>query len=167
MILAIRLLGKKVNLKTVVTRKHNPLNFPKNEQFLPLIRTRTWWCALLSWYLRFGICLFALLLANYSIFCKTLLEFIKPFEKKTYHINNSVGIKWLTRIRLSFSHLHERKFRHNFKDELNRLCSFSIEPETTAQFFVMSLLQWKPSNPCKWLGKSIFFYTKRSESCRC
>ena len=62
----------------------------------------------------------------------------------------TVGIKLLTRLRSSFSHLHENKFRHNFKDTLNSLCSCSTEPAfTTHLFFTLSLLQLKGCNPHK------------------
>ena len=36
---------------------------------------------------------------------------------------------------VNFSHLNEYKFRHNFADTLNSLCSFSLEIESTAHFF--------------------------------
>ena len=39
-------------------------------------------------------------------------------------------------MRLGFSHLHEHKFRHCFRDILNPLCPFSIETETTAHYFL-------------------------------
>ena len=41
-----------------------------------------------------------------------------------------------TRLRLSFSHLHEHKFRQGFKDTLNPLCSCSIEATTTTHYFL-------------------------------
>ena len=46
----------------------------------------------------------------YSIFYKSLLKFIRPFEKETYQI------KVLTKLRLSFSYFCGHKFRYNFKD---------------------------------------------------
>ena len=53
------------------------------------------------------------------MFRKSLLKFIRSVEGKTYHINNSVAVKLLARLRLSFSHLSEHKFSSNFKDMLN------------------------------------------------
>ena len=61
---------------------------------------------------------------------------IRAVEMKTYHNNNSVGIKLLTRLRLSFSLLHENKFGYNFKDTLNPLCSCSVESTITTQYFL-------------------------------
>ena len=70
-----------------------------------------------------------------SIFRKYLLKFIRPAETKTYSVNESVGIKLISRLRLSFCHVRELKFRQNFKDTLNPLWSFSTESETTTHFF--------------------------------
>ena len=74
--------------------------------------------------------------ASYNLFRNTLLKFIRSAQRKTLHINDSVGVKLLTRLRLGFSHLREYKFRHGFKDILNPLCPCSIEAETTAHYFL-------------------------------
>ena len=42
----------------------------------------------------------------------------------------------LNRLRVDVSHLNEHKFRHNFADTLNPLCSWSLETESTAHFFL-------------------------------
>ena len=42
----------------------------------------------------------------------------------------------LTRLRLGFTHLRKHKFRHGFKDQLNPLCYYSIEAETTTHYFL-------------------------------
>ena len=47
-----------------------------------------------------------------------------------------VGIKYLTRLRLGLSHLNEHKFRQNFQDCLNPLCSCSLEVETINHYFL-------------------------------
>ena len=73
---------------------------------------------------------------SYNLFCNTLLNFIRPVQRKTFNINDSVGFKLLTRLRLGFSHLREHKFRHGFRDILNPLCPCSIETETTAHYFL-------------------------------
>ena len=41
-------------------------------------------------------------------------------------------------MRFGFSHLSNRKFRHNFADLLNPLCSCSLETESTLHFFLRS-----------------------------
>ena len=45
-------------------------------------------------------------------------------------------MKLLIRLRLNFSHINEHKYRHNFLDTLNPLCSCGSEPETTAHFLL-------------------------------
>ena len=46
----------------------------------------------------------------YNLFCNTLLRFIRPVQRKD-NINDSVGKKLLTRLRLGFDHLSEHTFR--------------------------------------------------------
>ena len=72
----------------------------------------------------------------YASFRKMLLNFIRSIGNSTYKIYDPLGIKLLTRLRLGFSHLSEHKFRHNFADSLNPLCSCSLETESTLQFFL-------------------------------
>ena len=73
---------------------------------------------------------------SYNLFRNTLWKFIRPVQRKTFNINDSVGVKLLTRLRLGFSHLREYKFRHGFRDILNALCPSSIKTETTAPYFL-------------------------------
>ena len=40
-------------------------------------------------------------------------------------MNDLLGIKFLTRLRLGLSHLNGHRFRHKFQDCLNSLCSCS------------------------------------------
>ena len=42
----------------------------------------------------------------------------------------------ITRVCLGFSHLRGHKFKHNFKDTSNPLCSCSIEAECTSHYFL-------------------------------
>ena len=72
----------------------------------------------------------------YNLFRNTLLKFARPVQRKAFNINDSVGVKLLTRLRLGFSHLREHKFRHGFRDILNPLCPRSIETVTTAHYFL-------------------------------
>ena len=71
-----------------------------------------------------------------EIFRNSLLKFIRPSGRAIYNIIDPLGIKLLTRLQIGFSHLREHKFRHNFQDTINPLCSCSIEPETTTHFFL-------------------------------
>ena len=69
-------------------------------------------------------------------FREMLLNFIRPIGNSTYKIYDPLGIKLLTRLWLGFSHLFEHKFRHNFADSLNPLCSCSLVTESTLHFFL-------------------------------
>ena len=62
----------------------------------------------------------------FSLFKASLLKVGRPHANSTYRIHNPVGIRFLTRLRLGLSHLNEHKFRHNFADCVNPLCSCSI-----------------------------------------
>ena len=73
---------------------------------------------------------------SYLVFRKSLLNFIRPSPNAFYNVHNPTGLKFLTRLRLGLSHLNDHKFRHNFKDCINPLCSCSLELETTSHFFL-------------------------------
>ena len=67
---------------------------------------------------------------------KHLLSFIRPEANNIYNVHNAKGIKLLTRLRVGFSHLKEHKFRHNFVDAINPLCSCGNFVESTTHFFL-------------------------------
>ena len=73
---------------------------------------------------------------SYNIFQKSILNFIRPSASKVYNINDAIGIKLITRLRLDFSHLHEHKSKHNFQDMLNPLSSCCIKVESTSHYFL-------------------------------
>ena len=52
------------------------------------------------------------------------------------NIHNPLGIKYLTRLRIGFSYLKEHKFKHNFQDSIDPMCSCSSGTETTIHFFL-------------------------------
>ena len=63
------------------------------------------------------------------VFKNKLLSFIRPSKRSIFNVNDPEGVKYLTRLRLRFSHLNEHKFRHGFLDALNPLCNCSLEVE--------------------------------------
>ena len=60
------------------------------------------------------------------------MSFIRPVQRSIYNIFDPKGLNFLTRLRLGFSHLNEHRFRHNFQNCLNPLCSCSLEIEDTS-----------------------------------
>ena len=60
----------------------------------------------------------------------------RPMQNSIYDIHDPVVIKYLTILRLGLNHLNEHRFRHNFQDCLNPLCSCSYEVEITNHYFL-------------------------------
>ena len=69
-------------------------------------------------------------------FRNTLLKFGRPTPDLIYGIHHPLGLKLLTRLRLGLSHLNEHKFKHNFKNCINPLCTCFLEDESTKHFFL-------------------------------
>ena len=59
----------------------------------------------------------------FEVFKKRILSSIRSMPNSIYNINNSLQVKYLTRLRIAFSHLKEHKFKHNFQD----FCRFDVQ----------------------------------------
>ena len=75
-------------------------------------------------------------LESIDVFKSRLLSFIRPIENNVYNIFDPVGLKFLTRLRLGFSHLNKHRFQHNFQDCINPLCSCSLDIEDTIHYLL-------------------------------
>ena len=62
------------------------------------------------------------------------MAFVKPVGNSMYGIYDPFGVRLINRLRLGFNHLQEHKFRHNFADIVNPLCSRTLETENTEHF---------------------------------
>ena len=71
-----------------------------------------------------------------SAFKNKLISLIRPCQNSVFNIFDPIGLKFLTRLRLGFSHLNEHRFRHNFENCLNPLCSCSLETENTTHYLL-------------------------------
>ena len=91
-----------------------------------------------------------------------VLKFIRPIPKRISSTQNFQGLKLLTRMRLGLSHLAGHKFRHNFQDCLNPICSCGQKIETTSySFFTVSITVVQENNFLKKLTLLILiFYSK-------
>ena len=68
-------------------------------------------------------------------FKSRLLLFIRPIQSNVYNIFDPKALKYLTGLRLGFSHhLNEHRFRYNFQYCLNPLSSCSLEIEETLRY---------------------------------
>ena len=79
-----------------------------------------------------------------NVFKKELLNFIRPERNSTYNINDTKGLKLLTRLRLGLSHLGDHKFRRNFQDcvIVVRILKQQLTSSFTAPIIIV---QGKPS----------------------
>ena len=62
-------------------------------------------------------------------------KFSVSSDPKKLKIHDTNAIKLLNRLRLSFSHLNELKFWHNFRPTIDPMCSCGLEPEETLHYF--------------------------------
>ena len=53
-----------------------------------------------------------------------------------FGVSDIYGIKVLTCLRLSFSHLNEHKFKRNFNDTVNASCNCAADIETIIHYHV-------------------------------
>ena len=74
--------------------------------------------------------------STYSVFRNHLLKILRPVSNPVYNIQNYIGLKLLTRLKLSLRHLNEHRFNHNFQNCITPLCTCSLEFESTAYFFL-------------------------------
>ena len=76
-------------------------------------------------------------LKSVSLFKTSLLPFIRPKPMPVYNLFDPVGLKFLTCLRVGFSHLKEHKYRHNFADTLIPFCNCGLlESETTNHYLL-------------------------------
>ena len=71
-----------------------------------------------------------------NTFKTSILYFVRPRENSVFEVHDINGVKLLTRLRLDLSYLNEHKFRHNFDDIINPMCSCGKEPKTTLHYLL-------------------------------
>ena len=71
-----------------------------------------------------------------NMFKTSILNFVRTRENLVFEVHDINCVKLLTRLRLDFSHLNEHKFRHNFDNIINPMCSCGKEPETTLHYLL-------------------------------
>ena len=67
---------------------------------------------------------------------KKLLNLIRPISNNVFNINNPLGLKLLTRLRIRSSQLKERKLKYTFLDSVDPLYSCGNNIESTVHFFL-------------------------------
>ena len=72
----------------------------------------------------------------YPVFKTHLLKIIRPVSNPVYNIQNCIGLKLLTSLRLVLSQLNKHRFSDNFQNSINPLYTCSLEVKSTAHFFL-------------------------------
>ena len=75
-------------------------------------------------------------------FRNALLKVVPLTVKPIYNIHNPISWKLLTRLRLGLNHLNERKFKRDFHDCINPLCTRSLEIESFSHFVLHCQIRW-------------------------
>ena len=73
---------------------------------------------------------------SFTDFKKNILSCIRRKANSVFNCNSSKGLKFGTIFHLGLSHLREHKFKHSFQDSINRLCSYSLDVESTIYYFL-------------------------------
>ena len=68
-------------------------------------------------------------------FKNKLLSIIRPMGNSIYNINDVIGVRYVTKLRLQFSALNEHKLRHNF-DCLSPFCICGTAKEDNEHFLL-------------------------------
>ena len=71
-----------------------------------------------------------------SVFKSRLMSLICPVQNSVFNIFSPKGLILLTRLRVSFSHLNEHRFRYNFENCINPLSSCSLVSENTLHYLL-------------------------------
>ena len=66
------------------------------------------------------------------------MAFARPAGNSISGIHDPFRVRLINRLRLGFSQLREHKYKHNFADTVNPLCSSTAETKNTEHFFLRS-----------------------------
>ena len=73
---------------------------------------------------------------SFADFKNSILKFIRPFPGNAFDCNNYKGIRLIKWLHKGMNRLHEHKFKHNFQDCLNQICSCGLDIESTSHFLL-------------------------------
>ena len=71
-----------------------------------------------------------------SVFKKKIFNITRPKRREMYQILDRKGTKWIYQLRVGLSPLKSHKFRHNFQDLHNDICTCSLRSESSLHFFL-------------------------------
>ena len=73
---------------------------------------------------------------SFNSFKESILKFIRPAPNSIFQCHNPKRMKYLTGLRVYFSHLWDYEFKHSFQDTINQLYICSLEAETADHFIL-------------------------------
>ena len=76
-------------------------------------------------------------LPTLGMFKKKLFSLIHPLPQPVYSIQDPKGFAILTQLRVGLSKLNLHKFKHNFKDTVNPMCSINDGIQDTEHFLLL------------------------------
>ena len=71
-----------------------------------------------------------------NAFKQELLSLIHLLEDFIFNIFDPKGLKLFTPLGLGFSHLNRNRFRHNFQEYLNALCTCGLETRNSSHYLL-------------------------------
>ena len=72
----------------------------------------------------------------FVVFKNSILKFIRHSPSNVFNCKNYKGITLITQLCVDMSYLREDKFKHNFRDCLNPICSCRLDIESTSNFLL-------------------------------
>ena len=76
-------------------------------------------------------------LPTLGMFKKKLFSLIRPLPQPVYSIHDPKGLAILTQLRVGLSKLNLHKFKHNYKDTVNLMCSINDGIEDKEHFLLL------------------------------
>ena len=74
-----------------------------------------------------------------STFKKKLFSQIRPPANSVYGIHNPKGVVYLTQLRVGLSKFNVHKFKYNFKDTVNPMCTINDGRGDTEHFLLLCI----------------------------
>ena len=76
-------------------------------------------------------------LPSIATFKRAILDFIRPNPTPHFKTKMLSGFVFLTRLRVGFSHLHEHKFRQDFLDIIDPICSCRMNAVENTEHYLL------------------------------
>ena len=72
---------------------------------------------------------------SYKLFRKRISEFVRCPPNNSFNVPNSLGLTYISRLRVGLSHFHKHQLHHDFQDSLKPVCKCGSVIEWTKHHF--------------------------------